>query len=389
MKKLAIIFSLLLLVACGGGNKKTVDEIIGSGDLKELKEKRGELVGAQKTISEELEKLEAAIDKLDNTKKVPLVTTLKVKSEVFNHYLELQGNIETKQNILLYPEFSGVLERVYVKKGQKVTKGQVLASINDGGLSQQYAQLKIQADLAKTTYERQKRLWEQKIGSEIQYLQAKTSYESQQKVVSQMGQQLAKTKIKAPFSGTIDDILTEQGMLASPGATPVIRLVNLDKMYVNAAVPERYLPAMSKNKKVLVQLPVLGKTIESKIRQVANYIDPNNRTFEIEVDVPNKDRVVKPNLTAKLQINDYTNERAVLIPQSIISENANGDQYVYVVGETNDKNIAKAKRVTIVTGKTQGDFIEVLEGVVEGNQIVSEGARSVQDGQDVQISKAN
>ena len=303
---------------------------------------------------------------------------------MFNHYLELQGNVSTKQNLIIYPEYSGILKRVFVKEGQQVSKGQTLAKIDDGGLSQQVAQLQIQAELAKTTFERQERLWNQKIGSEIQYLQAKSTYEAQEQAVSQLEQQIAKTTVRAPFSGTIDDVITEQGSVVAPGQSQLFRIVNLKNMYIETDVPERYISDVIPGKNVHVEFPVLGKTMNAKIRQAGNFINPANRTFKIEVAIPNKDKTIKPNLTAKLKINDYTNEKAILIPQSIISENAEGKQYVYIIIDKND-NKAKAKRVIIETGKTQGDDIEVLSGLENGNEIIEEGARNVKDGQDVKI----
>ncbi|OED39025.1 efflux transporter periplasmic adaptor subunit, partial [Flavobacteriaceae bacterium (ex Bugula neritina AB1)] len=289
------------------------------------------------------------IAQLDSVQKLPLVTTIKVQDTLFNHYLEIQGNVETKKNIVLYPETSGTLVKVHVKEGQKVSKGQVLARIDDGGLSQQVAQVEVQAALAKTTFDRQKRLWDQKIGSEIQYLQAKANYESQQNVVSQMKQQLAKATINAPFSGIVDDIIAEQGSVVAPGQTELIRIVNLDEMYIEAEVPESYIATVTKGKEAKVYFPVLGKTINTKVRQVGNYINPNNRSFTIEVAVPNKEGIIKPNLTAKVKINDYTSEKAILIPQSIISENSEGDQYTYVTSGKNTENIAQAKRVIVTT----------------------------------------
>lgn len=389
MKKLYIILiGSILLASCGGEKKKSVEDIIAEGDLTALKAKRAEVVTAQKSILDQLKQLDGAIEKLDTQKKLPLVTTFIASESPFQHYLEIQGNVETKQNIVLYPEYSGIIERVYVKKGQKVSKGQLLASISDGGLSQQVAQLQIQADLAKTTFERQERLWNQKIGSEIQYLQAKSSYEAQQKAVNQLKSQLAKTSIRAPFSGVIDDVITEQGSIAAPGQTPIIRIVNLGDMYIESAVPESYLSTITKGKSVVVDFPVLGKQIETSVREVSNYIDPNNRTFNIEIAVPNKKGDIKPNLTAKLKINDYSNSKAILIPQSVISENATGEQYIYITSKPNGENVAEAKRVIIQTGKTQGDLIEVLKGIKNGDRIVEEGARSVQDGQKVEIIKA-
>ncbi len=380
-----LLISLVILSSCGGENKKSIEDIIAEGNLSTLRERRSEIEKQEVEISEKLKQLDEAISALDDSKKLPLVTTIKAHEEIFDHFLELQGNVKTKENIVIYPEMSGILQQIYVKEGQNVSKGQVLATIDDGGLSQQVAQLQIQADLAKTTFERQERLWNQKIGSEIQYLQAKSNYEAQSRAVNQMKIQLGKTAVKAPFSGVIDDIITQQGSVVAPGQSQLMRIVSLNNMYIEVDVPENYINDVTKNKNVIVEFPVLDKVLNAKIRQAGNFINPANRSFKIEVAVPNKDKSIKPNLTAKLKINDYTNKKALLIPQSIISENANGEQYVYVVTDQNSENEAHVKRVIIQTGKTQGDVIEVLSGLENGSEIIKEGARSVREGQTVKI----
>jgi RND family efflux transporter MFP subunit len=387
MKNLYILIITIVLISCGGGEKnQSVETIIASGDLATIKSKKSEVEKAQLELTNQLDLLNAEIEKLDTNKKLSQITTFKAKEETFNHFLELQGSVSTKQNLVIFPEYSGVLSNVYVREGQRVSKGQLLAKIDDGGLGQQLAQLQIQADLAKTTFERQERLWNQKIGSEIQYLQAKSTYQAQEKAVNQMKSQLAKTEVRAPFSGTIDDVITDQGSVVAPGMSQLMRIVNLKDMYIETAVPETYLTSVTKNKTVNIQFPVLGdKEISSKIRQAGSFINPANRTFKIEVDVPNKDGMVKPNLTAKLRINDYTNSNAIMIPLSVISENAQGQQYVYIVEEVNGNNVGKTKRVIIETGKSQSDNIEVLTGIQVGMDIVEEGARSVKEGQEVEI----
>ena len=386
MKKLySILLLSILLASCGEQKKNSVEKVLESNNLETIRKKRGELVNEQDAINEKIKLLDEKIATLDTVQHVPLITTITAKTEEFKHILELQGNVTTKDLLVITPEYNGILTNVYVKEGQQVSKGQTLAKIDDGGLSQQLAQLKIQADLAKTTYERQKRLWDQNIGSEIQYLQAKSTYESQQEAVNQMQQQIAKTVVKAPFSGTIDDVITEQGSVVAAGASPLMRIVNLNNMYIETEVPERYVTDVVKNKDVVVELPVLNKKIDTKIRQAGDVINPANRTFKVEVEVPNKDKSIKPNLTAKLKINDYTNKEAILIPQSVISENAEGEQYVYVVTNKNEKGIGNAKRVIIETGKTQGDVIEILNGLETGAEIIKEGARSVRDGQSVEV----
>ncbi len=385
MKKIySLLLITLLLTSCGGDKKKSVEDIIATNNLEKIRERKTALDIEQQAIAAQLKQLQAKIKELAPQERVPLITTFKVKESTFNHYVELQGSVSTKQNLVIFPEYSGTLTRVFVKEGQKVSKGQILAKIDDGGLNQQVAQLQIQADLAKTTFERQKRLWDQKIGSEIQYLQAKSSYEAQQQAVNQAKQQVAKTVVKAPFSGTIDDVITEQGSVVISGQSQLFRIVNLEDMYIETEVPERYISTIKAGKDVQIEFPILGKAMDAKIRQAGNFINPANRSFKIEVAVSNKDQSIKPNLTAKLKINDYTNDKAILIPQSIISENAEGEQYVFTIANKTGET-AKAKKDIITTGKTQGDYIEVLSGLEHGNEIINEGARSVTDGQNVKI----
>lgn len=387
MKKTTILFIFsLLLISCGEKQKEiSTKEAISTNNLKTIKEKKVAIEQQQQKLSENLKLLNEKIAELDTLKKHTLVTTLNVQEQVFNHYLELQGNVQTKENLVLYPEFSGTLTNIFVKKGQKVYKGQVLAKIDDAGLSQQLTQVEIGANLAKTTFERQEKLWKQKIGSEIQYLQAKSNYQAQSKAVAQLKSQLAKTTIKAPFSGTIDDVITEKGSVVATGQSPIIRIINLQNMYVESDVPEAHLKNITKNKKVIVDIPVLNQKINAKINQVGNYIKPDNRTFKIEILIPNKNKAIKPNLNVKIKVNDYTNANAFLIPQSIISENAKGEQYIYVITKITSENEGVAIRKFIKTGKTQGDLIEVIQGISSKDKIIKEGARSIREGQTIKI----
>ena len=385
MRKFLYISTLsLLLASCGESKKNSVEAVLESNDVETIQNKRDELTNLQHEIEDKLKALDNKLDELNPEKNVPLVTTIKAKTEKFEHYLELQGSVETKQNVVLNAEMGGILQNVYVKEGQKVSRGQLLAKIDDGGLSQQLAQMQIQLDLAKTTFERQQRLWDQKIGSEIQYLQAKSNYEGQVNAVSQMKNQLSKSTVTAPFAGVIDDIITDPGTVVSPGQTPILRIVNLSDMYITTDVPETYISEVTEGKPVEITFPVLGKTVDSKVKQTGSYINPDNRTFNAEIEVPNKDKSIKPNLTARLKINDYTNENAFMIPQSIISENAEGEQYVYVLDKSDTKQVV-VKQVIIETGRSQGDVIEVLSGLEDGTEIIKEGARSVKDGQAVKV----
>ena len=387
MKKIyAFVILTSVLISCGEEKKNTIEDIVSSGTLKELTAKKKEITTNLEAINKDLAAINRAISKKDTLQKLPLVTTITAKAEVFKHYIELQGSVKTKQNILVYPEMPGILKSIVVKEGQKVSKGQLLAMINDGGLSNQVAQLAATTQLAKTMFERQKRLWDQKIGSEMQFLQTKTNYKAQKNSLEQLKKQQSKAAIRASFSGVIDDIFKEEGTVIAPGiGAEVFRIINLDKMYIEAEVPESYITSVKKNKEVKVNFPVLDKTLNSKITQVGSFINPNNRSFKIEIPVINKDGNVKPNLTAKLQINDYTDKKAILIPQSLISENANGAQFIYIIKDKKANKEAIAERIIIVTGKTQGDLIEVLENLPIGTEIIEEGARSVNNGQAVKV----
>ncbi|QLG45111.1 efflux RND transporter periplasmic adaptor subunit [Costertonia aggregata] len=387
MKNILYLLGItILLHACGGSGETSVEDLVSQGDLETLRAKKSEISEKQKALETQIKQLDSAIAAKTGEGNLPLVTTITAKADTFDHFLELQGDVKTKQNVLIYPEMAGTLYRVYVKEGQKVSKGQLLAAIDDGGMGSQLAQLKTQAQLAKTTFERQKRLWEQKIGSEIQYLQAKTNYEATESAVKQAQSQLGKSTIRAPFSGIIDDVIKDQGTVVAPGpGSEVFRIVNLSDMYIEVDVPETYLDGITVGKQAKVYFPVLGDTIDTKVRQTGNFISPSNRAFSVEIPVPNKKGNIKPNLTAKVNINDYSSDNAIVIPQSIISENAEGEQYVYVAKPVEgEKHATIAKRI-VTTGKTQGSNVEILSGISDGDYLIKEGARSVKDGQKVEI----
>lgn len=388
MTKHILSFILLSLTVFGCQEKTlTVEQVIATNDLPQLRTTRANLGAQHQALSQDLADLDRAIGKLDQSEKLSLVTAMVVQPERFEHFVQVQGDVATKQNIVLYPQFSGQLKKLHVVVGDEVKKGAVLATLDDNGLSQQLNQLKVQEALAKTTFERQEKLWAQNIGSELQFLQAKTQYEAQKSLTKQLSQQLEKTQIIAPFDGTIDAVLAEAGTVVSAGVSPVFRLVNLSNMYLKADVPESYLGEVVAGKKVMVDFPVLGLKVASKVRSVGRYINPGNRTFSIEVDLPKQTSQIKPNLTAQIQINDYTSEQALLVPQSVISENAAGQQYVYTTFYDQEREQSTALKRIVVTGKTEGDFVEILEGIQAGDTVISEGARSVKDGQAISILK--
>jgi membrane fusion protein (multidrug efflux system) len=375
MKKiLVLIFLSLAVISCGNKDDNSSKSAISSGNLLAMKEKRA-------ALQTEITELDEAIAKLDTVKEQALVSVFKVKDTIFNSYLEVQGNVDTKENLIIYPQYSGTLLTLNVTAGQKISKGQVIGKIDDGGLSQQVAQLQTQAALAKTTFERQKRLWDQKIGSEIQFLQAQTNMISQQKAVSQIKAQLAKTVITAPISGVVDEIITERGQVVAPGQG-IVRIVNLSNMYVSTAVPESYIGKLKVGTTVDVTLTSLGKKYVGKIRQIANNINPANRSFNIEVSVPNTDNLLRPNQVAQLKIIDYTSNDALVLPSNVVQEDAKGAKFVYVVTDIKGST-GVAKKVIVKTGQTAGNYTEITNGLSADDTVVTEGGTTLSEGMKV------
>ena len=353
-------------------NNNNVDALINSKNLASIQAKRAEL-------QSQITKLDEAIAVLDTKKEEALVSVMTLKDTVFSHFLEIQGNVDTKENILIQPEVPGTLVTLNAVAGQRVTKGQILGRIDDGGGSQQLASLENQYALTKTTFERQKNLWNQKIGSEIQFLNAQTQMVSAQKGVAQAKAQLSKTVIRAPFTGVIDEVFVERGEVVGAGPTGLMRIVNLGNMFVSTAVPETYIGKLKIGTAVEVNLTSLGKTYRGKIRQIANNINPNNRTFSIEVAVPNLDNLLRPNQVAKLKIIDYSSQNAIVVPSNVIQENANNEKFVYLVSNPSGKN-GTAKKVMIKVGQTATNFTEIISGLSANDLIITEGASNLSDG---------
>lgn len=382
-KSLFLLILLATLVSCGG-DTKSVDAIISSDNMEAVKTKRAELNKQQRDLKADIDKLNEYIDTHEKKERPALITAEVINDTIFKHFVEVQGNVHTDQNVVLNAEYSGVLTNVYVKAGQRVSKGQRLAKIDDGGMSSQVAQQEAQMALAQTTFERQKRLWDQKIGSEIQYLQAKTNYEASKNVTQQFRSQLAKTVIIAPFSGIVDEIISDPGQVVVPGQTPIIRLVNLSDMYVKASIPETYLKNIKKGTQVKVKLASINEEFTGTVRQVSNYINPNNRSFDIQIEIPNKDGLVKPNLIATVKVNDYSSENAITVPENILQENAAGETIAYLYQPVND-SVGVAKRVILETGLSYENHTEVKSGLKKGDTIIKEGAKTLRDGQKVTI----
>lgn len=374
MKKIFLLSTLsILLFSCGKKEDNTnIDTLISSKNVKELQAKKA-------LIQADLTKIDEALAKLDVKKDEALVSVETVKDTVFSHYLEVQGSVDTKENILVQPEYQGTLVSLNVKAGQRVSKGQILGRIDDAGLSQQVASLENQYALAKTTFERQKNLWNQKIGSEIQYLQAQTQMISAQRGVAQIKAQLSKTVIRAPFSGTIDEVFVEKGEVVAASAQGLMRIVNLGNMYVSTSIPETYIGKLKIGTEVDVYLTSLDKTYKGKVRQIGNFINPNNRSFGIEVSVPNPENLLRPNQVAKLKVIDYVSKNAIVVPTNVIQQDSKKNSFVYTVLNSTGKT-GTAKKVIVKTGQSSDNVTEILSGLDSDAIIVTEGMNTISDG---------
>ncbi len=384
MKKSILFIGLsFLMFRCGQPSEVRKENVSSPSSLEALQVQKDKLTQQINTATTALEEVNAAIDQMTNNEKRVLVTALAVEAVNFEHTIEVQANVKTRQNLDLYPEYNGKLVSIYVKEGQSVKKGALLAKIDDAGLKEQLDQIELQLNLAETTFERTERLWNQKIGSEMMYLEAKTRYEAQKKQLAQMRRQLAKTKIYAPFNGTIDQVFANQGANVAPGVTPILRIVNLNSMYVEADVPENYLTSVTKGSKAVVEIPVLGQSQITSIRQTGSYIQPSNRTFRVEAPLDNPNGDIKPNLVAKLNIIDYSNPEALMVPRRILRQNAEGVYFVFALSNSEGENSYAAEQRFVELGKSKNEMIEITQGISQGDLLIDEGVSLLEPNQKV------
>ena len=385
MNKIYTLLLIIIISGCNSSRNASTESLIESGDLEELKKRKKEYVDAMNTMKLELNEINDGISLLDENERLTLVSKYEIQQTIFNTYIEAQANLKTRKNILILPEFQGTLEKVFVSEGQKVKKGQLLAEINDSGLNEQYEQMVIQAEFAKENFERTQRLWDNNIGSEMQYLKSKTDYEASKKMVDQMKDRLSKTKIYAPFDGEIDEIISNVGSNLIPGVSQILRLVNLDIIYAESFVSEKYISFIGVGTEAIVQIPLLNMDYRSSVNQTGNFINPSNRTFRIEVPVENFDNRIKQNLDAKIKINIYKKDDAIVIPLRIVREDALGKNFVYVMSEDNKEGVYLTSKQFITLGNKSEDKVEVTEGLDLGDIVVLEGAYSVEDSQRVKL----
>ena len=371
----SIIFSTLLFMgACSPPE--------GDTDLAGLKQKKKELLAQQKEIKVELDSLNAQIARMDTSllQTKSLVTTIEMENKAFKHYFDVQGTVDAKNNIMINSENGGVVRRFAVKEGQRVKRGQLIAIIDNEVMDANVEELTSALALATTAYERQKRLWEQKIGTEMQYLQAKSNKESLEARLRAIKTQSGKANITAPFSGVIDQIFASEGELTGP-QVPLVRLVNLDETKVVADVPENHLNSVRAGMPVDVYFDLMEESVECNVSSVGAYINPANRTFRLYVELP-KDDKFKPNLYAKIRICDLEVPEAMVLPSNLIQQDRSGNDFVYVLKEN------AAQKTVIRVGATEGGMSWIQEGIEVGDVVVDRGSRSIRDGEIVRVEEA-
>lgn len=377
MKNTILIFGLLItLIACKNEVPKS--------SLEKLQADKVEIQNKVDSLNNRLKEIDKAIKDLDTIKKLQKVTVFSTKDTVFNHYVALQGVVASDRNVILRPEMGGTIQRIYVKEGQRVKRGQTLVQLEASALNDKVVELQTQLSLAKTSFERQERLWNQKIGSEMQYLNAKTQKEALENSLKSLYTQIGKMKITAPFSGVVDAIIPKVGELTGP-QSPVIRLINLDKIYIEADVPESYLKVVKKGTPVLVDFTSIDKQVSAKINKIGDYINPDNRSFKIKIQLSNKDHTIKPNLLADLKINDFR-ATGVVLPSNLIQINQKGESFIYTI-KTDSTKTSVVKRI-ISLGKEYNNEVIILKGINADEQVVSDGSKFVKDGDVVEISNS-
>ena len=364
MKKLLIIPAILLLAAC---SNKPKDK---KAELAELKKQQAEL-------SDKIAKLQSETTNPDSAK-VTIVGVVVAKAGNFTNYVDIQGKIDAQDNVTAYPQAQGVITSINARVGQRVSKGQILAQLDNSVLKQSIAQAEVQVGLVRTLFERQKNLWDQKIGTEVQYLQAKANLEGAQKQISVLQQQADMYRIKSPISGTIDQMDLKLGQVAMPGATG-IRIINANNLKVKADVPETYVSSVAQGNNVKILIPDANDSLVTKITFAAKVIDPVSRSFPIEIKLPSRSNI-RPNMTAVLKIANYSKNNVITIPIKAI-QNSEAGNYVYV-------NVnGFAKRKTITQGSTSAGQSEITSGIAAGEQVIVEGASDIEDGDKIKVSE--
>lgn len=371
LRQTIILPVVVLLAACGGSKKEGLEA--KKEELAGLKTQRIE-------IEQQIKALETEIAKLDTSRKsesrVKLVTVTPLQTGEFKHYIELQGAVDAKNSVLVTPKTPGAITAMYVKEGDFVNVGSTIAKVDDSILRESIEELKTQLALTNTLFEKQQSLWNQKIGTEIQYLQAKNNKEALEKKLTTLQTQLSQSSITSPIAGTIDLVNVKIGEMAQPGLG-VVRVVNLSNLKVVAKIADSYVASVKKGDEVIVKFPDLQRDYNARISFVSTTVDPLSRTFTIEANLPaTKD--LKPNMMAQVQVNDATRKDALVIDQNLVQNTEKG-KVVFVATTRGNEKVAEAK--VVETGLSYNGKIEILSGLTAGDMLITQGYQEVVDGQ--------
>ena len=376
MKKIVLTLSLAALAACSSEAPQ--------GELGQLTAEKDSLVQMRSELNAQIAALDAQISLLDTTVRYDMVTSMTVAPEMFLHYFDVFGTVEADKSINLYPMANGKVEKIYVKNGQKVAKGQLLLSLDTDILKSSLKELENGLELAKTLYEKQERLWlNEQIGSEIQYLQAKNNYDGLLQKLKTLQEQIELSEVRAPFAGSIDNIFAKVGELAGP-QMPALRLVNTSGVYVKADVPETYANRVRVGTPASVAFTSMDYEVAAEVLQVGQFIQEGNRTFSINVSLPVANGV-KPNQMVHVALQDYKNDAALVVPSSLVQQDVAGNDFIYTLNKVNGASYFEVVKSQVETGLSFDGKTEVLSGLMEGAVVVDKGSRSVRSGQFVVV----
>lgn len=348
-----------------------------------LKDKKSELQELTRLIAT----LESQIDSLDPNRRIEkgqLVTTIPVGRKDFKHYVEIQGSVQADNLIDVTGEAAGRIMRLLVKEGDAVRAGQLVAELDLEQIDKQIAELEKSLELATTVYERQSRLWEQNIGSEIQYLEAKNNKERLEKSLETLNFQLDKAKVYAPASGVVEREVLQSGEMAMPGA-PIVQILNTSRLKVVVDVPENYLRAVRPGETVEVHFPALDQQQTARVSLIGSTIDPANRTFKVEANIAGINGLLKPNLLAMMLINDFEEKDVVTVPLETVQQEVSGQKFVYVVGNGPEGKVAQ--KTYVQTGRSYEGEIVISKGLLGGEELIMEGARGLVENAMIQIQE--
>jgi membrane fusion protein (multidrug efflux system) len=375
MKKVLLIAPLAFMAAC---SQPAVE-----GDLQTLTAQRDSIKIVVDGLNAQITDLDAAIAALDTTASYDAVTAFEVNPDLFYHYFEVFGTVEADKSINLFPLNSGKVERILVKAGQKVSQGQLLVSLDTDLMESSLKELETALALAQTVFNKQQKLWiDEQIGSEIQYLQAKNNYDALVQKLQTLKEQMAMSEVRAPFAGTIDEVFAKVGELAAP-QMPAVRLVNTSGVYVKADVPETYANRVKVGTTANVAFTSMDFEVAAEVLQVGQFIQEGNRTFSINVSLPADPGTVKPNQMVHVALQDYTNNTALAVPSSLIQQDVEGNDFVFVL--ENKGTYSEVAKVFVEAGLSYEGRTEIKSGIEAGAQLVDKGSRSVRTGQRVHV----